>query len=291
MLLYGQRIGSAVRSIVPRGDGTPADDYPTRVQRAVFGYVRGQLLFSLIMGTSAGAMLWIAGSLGIFPDGKTYALVFGAWFGFAELIPYVGSGDRGAAADHRRAVLRQPGRRGLARDHVHGAPAARGPRRRADRVLAGVADQSAARDLRPPDRRAALRLRRGVPRPAARRRGAGDVHVFREHLSSSPGARRRRRHWGQPVGGTFTRCAGARSTTGSARSSTGTERRPPEQRDRRRERTPVRDAGAVRAPQRPRVPGVRRGRRPGRRLLQGLRDRARGSATRPPPRRRPRRRS
>ena len=78
------------RSIVPRGDGTPADDYPTRVQRAVFGYVRGQLLFSLIMGTSAGAMLWIAGTLGIFPDGKTYALVFGAWFGFAELIPYVG---------------------------------------------------------------------------------------------------------------------------------------------------------------------------------------------------------
>ena len=90
MLLYGERIGSAVRSIVPRGDGTPADDYPTRVQRAVFGYVRGQLLFSLIMGTSAGAMLWIAGTLGIFPDGKTYALVFGAWFGFAELIPYVG---------------------------------------------------------------------------------------------------------------------------------------------------------------------------------------------------------
>ena len=35
-------------------------------------------------------MLWIAGSLGVFPDGKTYALVFGAWFGFAELIPYVG---------------------------------------------------------------------------------------------------------------------------------------------------------------------------------------------------------
>ena len=79
-----------MRSIVPRGDGTPDDDYPTRVQRAVFGYVRGQLLFSLIMGTSAGAMLWIAGTLGIFPDGKTYALVFGAWFGFAELIPYIG---------------------------------------------------------------------------------------------------------------------------------------------------------------------------------------------------------
>jgi predicted PurR-regulated permease PerM len=90
MLLYGQRIGAAVRSVVPRGDGTPEDDYPTRVQRAVFGYVRGQLLFSLIMGTSAGIALWVMGSLGVFPEGKTYALVFGAWYGFAELIPYVG---------------------------------------------------------------------------------------------------------------------------------------------------------------------------------------------------------
>jgi predicted PurR-regulated permease PerM len=90
MLLYGQRIGAVVRSIVPRGNGTPADDYPTRVQKAVFGYVRGQLLFSVIMGTSAGIGLWIMGSLGVFPDGKTYALGFGAFYGFAELIPYVG---------------------------------------------------------------------------------------------------------------------------------------------------------------------------------------------------------
>ena len=42
------------------------------------------------MGTSAGLMLWVLGSLGIFPEGKTYAIAFGAWFGFAELIPYVG---------------------------------------------------------------------------------------------------------------------------------------------------------------------------------------------------------
>jgi predicted PurR-regulated permease PerM len=90
MLLYGERIGAAVRSVVPRANGTPEDDYPTRVQRAVFGYVRGQLLFSIIMGTSAGVALWIIGSLGVFPDGKTYALVFGAFYGFAELIPYIG---------------------------------------------------------------------------------------------------------------------------------------------------------------------------------------------------------
>jgi predicted PurR-regulated permease PerM len=87
MLLYGERIGTAIRSVVHTADG---DDYPQRIQRAVFGYVRGQTLFSLIMGTSAGLMLWVLGSLGIFPDGKTYALFFGAWYAFAELIPYVG---------------------------------------------------------------------------------------------------------------------------------------------------------------------------------------------------------
>jgi predicted PurR-regulated permease PerM len=90
MLLYGERIGAGVRAIVPRGDGSREDDFPSRIQAAVFGYVRGQFLFSLIMGTSAGVLLWILGSLGIFPDGKTYALFFGAWYGFAELIPYVG---------------------------------------------------------------------------------------------------------------------------------------------------------------------------------------------------------
>jgi predicted PurR-regulated permease PerM len=90
MLLYGERIGAVVRGIMPQGDGSPEDDFPTRIQSAVFGYVRGQLLFSLIMGTSAGVVLWVLGSLGIFPDGKTYAFAFGAFYGFAELIPYVG---------------------------------------------------------------------------------------------------------------------------------------------------------------------------------------------------------
>src|ERR671925_1933200 len=89
MLLYGERIGAGLRAVIPRRAGS-TDDYPARIQRAVIGYVRGQLLFSLIMGTSAGVLLWVLGSLGIFPDGKTYALFFGAWYAFAELIPYVG---------------------------------------------------------------------------------------------------------------------------------------------------------------------------------------------------------
>ncbi|MGI8624413.1 MAG: AI-2E family transporter [Solirubrobacteraceae bacterium] len=90
LLLYGERIGAGVRGLVPRGDGSPQDDFPTRIQQAVLGYVRGQLLFSLIMGTSAGVLLFMLGLLGIFPEGKTYALAFGAFYGFAELIPYIG---------------------------------------------------------------------------------------------------------------------------------------------------------------------------------------------------------
>src|SRR5215217_3372143 len=90
MLLYGERTGAYLRQVIPRRPDAQDDDYPTRVQRAVIGYVRGQLLFSLIMGTSAGVLLWVLGSLGIFPDGKTYALFFGAWYAFAELIPYIG---------------------------------------------------------------------------------------------------------------------------------------------------------------------------------------------------------
>jgi len=90
MLIYAPRIGALVRSVMPPGDGTPDDDFPARVQRAVVGYVRGQLLFSVIMGTSAGVALWIFGLLGIFPDGSTYAPAFGLFYGLMELVPYVG---------------------------------------------------------------------------------------------------------------------------------------------------------------------------------------------------------
>jgi predicted PurR-regulated permease PerM len=90
MLIYAPRIGDLVRSVMPPGDGTPDDDYPTRVQRAVAGYVRGQLLFSVIMGVSAGVALWIFGAVGIFPLGRTYAFAFGLFFGLMELVPYVG---------------------------------------------------------------------------------------------------------------------------------------------------------------------------------------------------------
>ncbi len=90
MLLYGSHIGKLARRVMPRGDGTRADDYPTLVQHAVARYVGGQLLFSLIMGTTAGVALYIFGVLGIFPYGSRYAVVFGVFVGLMELIPYIG---------------------------------------------------------------------------------------------------------------------------------------------------------------------------------------------------------
>ena len=90
MQVYGRQIGELVRGLMPPGDGSAEDDYPRRVQQAVFGYVRGQLVFSLIMGGSATLMLYIFGWLGIFPAGSNYAAFFGAFYGLMEFIPYIG---------------------------------------------------------------------------------------------------------------------------------------------------------------------------------------------------------
>lgn len=90
MLIYGERIGHLVRRAMPDGDGTRGDDYPTLAQRAVSRYVGGQLLFSLVMGASTGLALYVFGVLGIFPDGRRYALAFALFYGVMELVPYVG---------------------------------------------------------------------------------------------------------------------------------------------------------------------------------------------------------
>src|SRR4051812_4365303 len=90
MLIYGRQIGNSVRRVMPPSDGSPEDDFPTRVERAVAGYVRGQLLFSVIMGTSAAVVLWILGTVGIFEAGRTYAVFFGVFFGLMELVPFIG---------------------------------------------------------------------------------------------------------------------------------------------------------------------------------------------------------
>jgi len=90
MLLYARLIGDLARRVMPPGEGTREDDFPTRVVHSVAGYVRGQLLFSTIMGVSAALALWVFGAIGIFEEGGTYAGFFGLFYGLMELIPYVG---------------------------------------------------------------------------------------------------------------------------------------------------------------------------------------------------------
>jgi predicted PurR-regulated permease PerM len=90
LLVYGRQIGELARKIMPAGDGTAEDNFPLLVQRAVSGYVRGQITFSLLMGSSAALALWIFSLLGIFAQGGRYAIFFGAFYGLMEFIPYVG---------------------------------------------------------------------------------------------------------------------------------------------------------------------------------------------------------
>ncbi len=90
MLVYGQSIGKLVRQAMPPGDGAAADDFPTLAQHAVSRYVGGQLLFSVVMGTSTGLALYLFGVLGIFPAGRSYALAFAVFYGVMELVPYIG---------------------------------------------------------------------------------------------------------------------------------------------------------------------------------------------------------
>jgi predicted PurR-regulated permease PerM len=88
MLLDMQRLGRAIdRRFPPR----PGELSLVRsMEHALASYVRGQLALSLIIGTSAGLGMWVLGVTGLVPGADTYALLFGAWVAFTELIPYLG---------------------------------------------------------------------------------------------------------------------------------------------------------------------------------------------------------
>jgi len=86
MLLDAPRI---LRFAVRMG-GPETGAFLRRVERTLADYVKAQLLVSLIIGTSAGIVLWIYGVTGLFPLGATFAVAFAAWVFVMEFVPYVG---------------------------------------------------------------------------------------------------------------------------------------------------------------------------------------------------------
>ena len=89
MLLDFNRLHQALDRRFPPPPGSPS--LLPSIEASVGGYVKGQLLVSAIIGTSAGVALWLLGMIGWLPEGfETYAILFGAWVAVAELIPYLG---------------------------------------------------------------------------------------------------------------------------------------------------------------------------------------------------------
>jgi predicted PurR-regulated permease PerM len=87
MLLDMQRLSRAVDRRFPPHGGRPLI---SRMEHALVSYVRGQVALSLIIGASAGLGLWILGVTGLLPGADSYALLFGAWVAFTEVLPYLG---------------------------------------------------------------------------------------------------------------------------------------------------------------------------------------------------------
>ena len=88
MLLDMDRLARGIDRRFPPAPGS--QPLLRRVETAVAGYVKGQVLVSLIIGVSAGVGLWLIGTLGWADGQDDYALLFGSWVAFAELIPYLG---------------------------------------------------------------------------------------------------------------------------------------------------------------------------------------------------------
>jgi predicted PurR-regulated permease PerM len=88
MLLDMGRLKEGVDRRFPPRPGKPG--LIIQMEQAVAGYVRGQVLLSLIIGTSAGIGMWVLGTVGLVEGADKYAVLFGAWVAVMELIPYLG---------------------------------------------------------------------------------------------------------------------------------------------------------------------------------------------------------
>jgi predicted PurR-regulated permease PerM len=87
MLLDMPRLEASIDRRFPPHGGPPLTQ---RIERALWGYVKGQAVLSLVIGSSAGVGMWILGKTGAVDGADRYALLFGVWTAFIEVIPYIG---------------------------------------------------------------------------------------------------------------------------------------------------------------------------------------------------------
>jgi predicted PurR-regulated permease PerM len=87
MLLDMPRLEGTIDRRFPPHGGLPLTQ---RIERALWGYVKGQAILSFVIGSSAGIGMWILGTTGLVEGAERYALLFGLWTAFIEVIPYIG---------------------------------------------------------------------------------------------------------------------------------------------------------------------------------------------------------
>ncbi len=87
MLLDMQRLEQSIDSRFPPHGGAPLTQ---RIESALWGYLKGQAILSTVIGTSAGVGMYILGVTGLVEGAQEYALLFGLWTAFIEVIPYIG---------------------------------------------------------------------------------------------------------------------------------------------------------------------------------------------------------
>jgi predicted PurR-regulated permease PerM len=87
MLLDMTRLERSIDARFPPHGGPPLTQ---QIESALWGYVKGQAILSTVIGTSAGVGMWILGKTGLVEGADEYALLFGLWTAFIEVIPYIG---------------------------------------------------------------------------------------------------------------------------------------------------------------------------------------------------------
>lgn len=87
MLLDMQRLERTINSRFPPHGGLPLTQ---RIESALWGYLKGQAILSTVIGTSAGVGMYVLGVTGLVEGAQHYALLFGLWTAFIEVVPYIG---------------------------------------------------------------------------------------------------------------------------------------------------------------------------------------------------------